>query len=683
MLSNKIIVIMLLAALLGACMPQVPQVPTGIGQSAEDQFFGKAEEAFQQKEFEQALSIYSQYMSQYPQGTHADLALNRIAFIYKAQGIYDASQAFYERLIREYPESRFLDEARLGIIDLYILDERPADAIALAQQMLATDLNADTRHQLWQRLTQQYQVDGSMPNSAAYAYMLYKSAPEQDKQHWVEQLKQTIEQLNAADIEMLWDQLDDKRIRSFLMYRYAVLQVVAENYDDALELLSAFQATYPEHPDAEEAAQLVDMLYQRLTFRPLTVGCLLPLSGAYQLYGQRALSGIELALSMMKTVEGALPLHLIIKDTASEDSSAVQAVRALSEEQVGAIIGPIITAPAAAREAQRLNIPMVTFTQKPGVTDIGDYIFRHFITPQSQVKALVNYFVHHIGLRDFAIMYPQEVYGRTFMTLFWDEVVRQGGRVRGVEAYEPEQTDFAGTIKKLVGSFYSIPSELQARTVVQVEEDPYFQSQGAGKGRLDQMLADPVTRLTGLFFQDPDQDRIKGPAIGRVQKREGPRPVIDFDVLFIPDAPKTAGLILPQLAYHDVKDIYLAGTNLWHSDQLIEMTHAYAQNAVITDGFFTESKSPVVQNFVNAYQKIYERRPGVIEAFAFDTATMLFKLVSQSDATYRHILRDSLQQSSQIEGVTGPTAFEISGEAIKTLCLLRLKGGRFIEISQP
>jgi ABC-type branched-subunit amino acid transport system substrate-binding protein len=683
MFSNKKIVIVLFAVFLSACMAKAPQLPTGVGESAEDALFGKGEKAFQEQEFDQALSIYSQYLAQYPQGTHADLTLNRIGLIYKSQGVYDASQAFYERLIREFPESRFRDEARLAIIDLHILAERPADAIDLAQQMLSTDLNPDIRRQLWERLTQQYRLSGSLFNSMTYGYMLYQSASEQDKPYWNEQLKQSIDQLNVQDIEMLWDQLDDKQIRSFLMYRYAVLQVLAENYDDALELFSAFQTIYPEHANVVEAAQLVEMLYQRLSCRPQTIGCLLPLSGAYKLYGQRALSGIELALSLMQTGEGSIPLKLIIKDTASEDSIAVQAVRALAEEQVGAIIGPISTAPAAAREAQRLNIPMVTFTQKPGVTAIGDYIFRHFITPRSQVKALVNYFVQRIGLRDFAIMYPQEVYGRTFMSLFWDEVIRQGGRVRGVEAYEPQQTDFAGTIKKLVGTYYSIPDDLKARTVVQVEENPYFQFQGAKKGRLDQMLADPVTRLTGLFFQDPDQDRVKGPAIGRAQKREGRRPVVDFDVLFIPDAPKTAGLILPQLAYYDVKDIYLAGTNLWHSNQLIEMTYAYAQNAVITDGFFADSKDPVVQNFVSAYQKIYERRPGIIEAFAFDTATMLFNLVSQSDATHRHILRDSLQQLSQVEGVTGPTAFEMNGEAIKTLSLLRLKGGQFLEISPP
>jgi ABC-type branched-subunit amino acid transport system substrate-binding protein len=683
MFSNKIIVIALLVVLVGACTPKAPQLPVDIARSAEDLLFGKGEQAFMQEELDQALSIYSQYISQYPQGVHTDRALQRIGSIYQTQGVYDASQAFFERLLREFPQSRFRDEARLGLVELYLHDQRAADAIDLARHMLTGDLNPDLRRRLRKRLTRQYQSEGSAFESAAYGYVLYQSAPEKDKAYWTGQLKQIIDQLNSQEIEILWDQLDDKPTRSFLVYRYAVLQLVSENYDDAVELFSAFVSTYPKHPDAAEAVQLVEMLYERLAYNPSTIGCLLPLSGAYQLYGQRALSGIELALSLMHRAEGSKPVRLIVKDTASEDSSAIEAVRAMVEERAGVIIGPIITAPAAAREAQRLNIPMVTFTQKPGVTAIGDYIFRHFITPQNQVKALVNHFVQHIGLRDFAIMYPREAYGRTFMSLFWDEVIRQGGQVRGVEAYNPQQTDFAETIKKLVGTHYAIPKDLQGRTIVQVEENPYFQLQETKKGLLDQVLADPVTRLTGLFFQDPDQDRVRGPAIGRAQKHEGRRPVIDFDVLFIPDAPKVAGLILPQLVYHDVNDIYLAGTNLWHSKQLIEMTRAYAQNAVITDGFFSESQNRIVQNFVDAYQKIYERRPGLIEAFAFDTATMLFNLVSQSEETHRHLLRDSLQQLSQMNGVTGPTAFEMNGEAIKTLSLLRLKGGQFLEISQP
>ncbi len=665
-----------------ACVPRSGQSPVSTlpPSGPEARLFQQAQDQFQDKAFDRAIGLYSRYLDQYPRGLFADRSLLRIADIYKDQGANDAAHAFYQRLVVDFPQSTLADVARLSIIDLLILDDRPGDAIDLALQMLSTDLDAQTRRQLLQRLSRQYQAAGSMGDAAVYGYMLYKALPDDEKEQAAAQLIQTINGLDADDIEVLWPRVDDDLIRSYLMYRYAVVQTMQENYDDALEVLTAFKAAYPDHPNAQQAIQLMETLHQHLAYAPNTIGCLLPLSGPYKLYGQRALNGIELALNLMQVGEQPVPVKLVIEDSASQDDQAVQGVRALADSRVGAIIGPIITATAAAREAQRLNIPMVTFTQKPGVPAIGDYIFRHFITPQNQVSSLVDYFVHQVGLRDFAILYPKEAYGRTFMTLFWDEVVRQGGRITGVEAYDPKQTDFAVQIKKLVGAYYPLRKDLKASSVVKIKENPYYQQHAVRMDRLEDLLPDPVTRLAGLFFQDPDQDRVKGPAIGRKQQETGIDPIIDFDVLFIPDAPKAAGMILPQLAFYDVRDIYLAGTNLWHSPQLIEMTQAYAQSAVMVDGFFKESQSDTVMGFVETYKSIYQKEPGLIEAFAFDTARVLLDIISQPDMQYRHTLRNVLQQVIEVEGVTGSLAFDEEGEAVKNLSLLQVKGKRFIEI---
>ena len=53
-----------------------------------------------------------------------------------------------------------------------------------------------------------------------------------------------------------------------------------------------------------------------------------------------------------------------------------------------------------------------------------------------QVKTLVSYAVEKLGLNTFAILYPDENYGKTFMNLFWDEVIANGGKVVGVESYD-------------------------------------------------------------------------------------------------------------------------------------------------------------------------------------------------------------------------------------------------------
>ena len=489
-------------------------------------------------DMDQALERLSQYLRKHPKGPRADHALSRIGAIYTSKAIYDAAQAFYDRLVTEFPHSPLVNEAHLAVIDLMILNNQPEAAIMRSEQLLAAAPDMDMRRQVWQRLERLAGDTGLPADAAIYAYWLYVSTEGEEKTVWTERLAETVGRLEVEDIEGLWDRMQDQYARSLLMYRYAVLQVVMENYDEALDVLIAFRETYPTHTYAEQAAQVIESLEQRLRFTPQTLGCLLPLSGPYKLYGQRVLNGIELALSLFGSGEQRLPVRLLIEDSAADENTSIRGVRRLVDAGAGAIVGPIVSAAAAAQEAQRLNIPMITFTQKPGISAIGDFIFRHFITPESQVKALVSYFINGVGLRDFAMLYPDEAYGQIFMQLFLDEVASQGGRMMAIESYDTRQTDFAESIRKLVGIHYQIPKSLERRSVVRVEDAPYFRAHTGAAHSLEDLLPDPMTRLNGLFFQDPDQDRIKGPAIGRKQEQETFNPVVDFDVLFIPMRPK-------------------------------------------------------------------------------------------------------------------------------------------------
>jgi len=618
-------------------------------EDAEDIAFQEGESLFQQGATDQALASFSRYLGRYPRGRHAPVALRRIGDIYRSQGANEAAQAFYHNLIAQYPQNPVSDQARLTLIDLYIEEGRSPEAVDIAVEMLEGDLSKEVRQTLYRRLAQLYRVSEDAPHSVLYAYLLYKELPASEKQQWETQLEEAIGRLDGPAIEMVWERIDDPRIRGSLMYRYAMIQVSLANYDDALDLLTAFQQASPDHPRLPEALSRIQSIIDILSFTPHTLGCLLPLSGSHQAYGQRALNAVEMALNLAQT---PVPIKLVVEDTASDDTQAVLAVRKLAEAGVGAIIGPIVTAPAAAREAQRLNIPIVTFTQKPDITTIGDYVFRHFITPQNQVKTLVAYFISDLGLRRFAAMYPDDTYGRTFMALFRDEVTLQGGILVAAETYAPGLTDFSNAIKKLVNSR---SQKLQ--------------------GRVERDAAD------AYLAQDPELGQTM--LVQRGSVNDSKVIEVDFDVLFIPDSPNAAGMILPQLVYHDVTGIYTVGTNLWHSRQLIDTAHQYSQNAIMVDGFYTNGQSDAVRNFVDTYRMIFNTEPELMAAFAFDTANILIDLLAQPQMQMRHHLRNQLKQMPQAEGVTGATAFAPDGEAIKRLTLLQIKGDRFIEISRP
>jgi ABC-type branched-subunit amino acid transport system substrate-binding protein len=636
--------------------------------------------AYQQGELNEALGRLSEYLANYPRGRHAPEALYLMADVYRLQGHNDAAQAFFERLAVEYPNAPRTEAARLAIVELMIAAGRSEEALASAKSLLDEAESEETRMALLEGMYHVHYDRGEFGIAGYYAFLLYQSDDQTGKDQWRQLFVESSALMESEEIETIWEFVDDPDLHSYLIYRFALIQVIREQYDKALEMFSLFHQQFPEHPFADEAINLIVTLTQRLTFEPYTLGCLLPLSGPYAPYGLRALHGIELALSLLQGGEVAHPIKLVVKDTGSESAQTVRAVRELADSGAAAIIGPFISAPAAAKEAQRLQIPMVTITQKAGVTDIGPYIFRHFITPQNQVRTLIDYFIDAIGLTEFAVLYPQDTYGKAFVNYFWDEIIHRGGRMVGVETYDAAQTDFATPIKKLVGAHYAIPRDLESSPVVRKKDNPYFQRTPAVLEQLSDLIPDPVALSTGLFYQTPDQDRTKGPSIGRIRQDDDFDAIVDFDVLFIPDGPKTAGLIIPQLAYHDIKDVYLAGTHLWHSSQLIEMSKDYLQNAVMVDGFFKDGQSDAVRRFVDRFQRIYGKEPGIIEAYAFDTARIFFDLLALPHIRMRHQLRHALVHSFHQDGVTGPTAFDENGEPIKSLSLLKVEGRHFREI---
>ena len=122
------------------------------------------------------------------------------------------------------------------------------------------------------------------------------------------------------------------------------------------------------------------------------------------------------------------------------------------------------------------------------------------------------------------------------------------------------------------------------------------------------------------------------------------------------------------------------GTNLWDSDRLIEMAGQYAQGAILADGFFAESGAEVVREFTRKFEAAYGKRPGFIEAIAYDTAMMIFNTVRRPEIGSRASLKDALLKIENFPGVTGLTAFDETGDCRKRLYLLRLKKNRFIEV---
>jgi len=665
--------------------PLKPSLPPEVETIDYENTFLEAEALFAEQSFEDALGKYDFYIQHQPDGVHADIALMRMGNIHVRLSAYESARNTYRILLERYPQSPLVPDTMIAMLDTYVREGKYEDVIRYSFEIPDRQLTPTQRLKK-ETMTGDAYLAMDSPVDAFYFYSLvYDQSPPLLKDQTLEKLKKVLPHLNTINTIYLLDRLKDGVLRGYLLYHLGLLTLETGRTDDAIAALSELVNRHPEHEQAGQAKTLIQEIFSTSISSPHSIGCLLPLSGPYKTYGYKALQGLEFALNEYNRVDGEKPINFIVKDTASDSFQAVQAVRELDEANVSAIIGPIISAEPAAMEAQSRGIPIIVFTQKNNITRIGEFVFRNFMTPQMQVKAMADYSIKKMGLNRFAILYPDEHYGDTYMNLFWDEVLSLGGAVVGVESYDPMATDFAKPIKKLVGLYYKVPKALEI--VFEFTAEDAVDPDPMAKTTIDMFafMPDEIKYMPELFFWGFPQPL--GPLADdadRGRKRdEELEPIVDFDALFIPDAVKKAGLIVPELAFYDIEDVTLIGTNLWHSQQLISMARDYIQGAVLTDGFFAESEDPEVMAFSKKYQETFDERPGFIEAVAYDSAKILLQTLINPRIRFRSHLKDELMNLVDFPGVTGSTSFDYKGDVIKTPYILQVKGRSFEVLQNP
>jgi ABC-type branched-subunit amino acid transport system substrate-binding protein len=608
--------------------------------AAADQLFQQAEKNFQTSALPEALALYQDYVTRYPDHPLAAAALMRIGSIHTMQGDPVQARRSYERLISNYPSSSLRPEAALERLNCFVKEGRHQEVITQGAEALSLMSLPAQRSRTFSLIGDAHMALGSHLNAVAEYTRALKLGSPTEQEMIVPKLRSAILKLSAEEVQTLADRPDGDLPMDYLLFQSGMLLAREGRSQDGLVLLKAFQSRYPGHDYSERAERAIAEIQQAPSMEKRVLGCLLPLSGSYQAIGQRALRGVELAVNLHNSAVGEAPVRMLIKDSTSNAASTLQALQELNREQVLAVIGPLVHAETAAQEAQRLGIPIVTITQKESVVGIGDYVFRNFITPGGQVRAMVSYAVGKLGITRAAILYPNEAYGRTFMELFRSEFQANGGEILTAVAYSPEATDFSDPIKKLLRFSHEIPK---------------------------------VSRT------DRAENRESRSRRSRLEEKDVEL-ICDFQAIFIPDEPKKVGMVVPQLFYHDIKNVYLFGTNLWHSEALLTHAAPYVQGAIMADAFFADSLEPPVRRFVQAFQETYQETPGFIEAVLYDSAKILMDVVARAGVRFRSDVALSLRSPEGFLGATGLTHFAENGDADKVLHILEVRGKKFVEL---
>lgn len=484
---------------------------------------------------------------------------------------------------------------------------------------------------------QKFALQGDFQNALFIFNQAYYQADDAQKIKLIPFIEALLAQAPSQDLERFFQIPDIAIPRSLIHYWLGWSYSLEDDSIRARQTLESFLIQYPDHRYFSEASGLLEMVI-KTSFAADTIGCLLPLSGKYAIFGHQALTGIQLAVKHLSDQYGKT-FKIIIEDTGADGQKAVRGVDRLYQKNVSAILGPLLPVNEAGDRAQELGIPMIALTQKEEFPDQGEYLFSNFITPRMQVQTLASYLFGELGIQKVAILYPQEKYGTKYMNLFWDMADDYGAQVVGVESYDGMGTDFSKALQKLNGQYFPLPDFLKPEEVIKENLNPRAREK---------------------------EEKIQ----------------IDFQALFIPDSPSKIKLILPQLAFNDITDIYLVGTNLWHHKTLLKKdVRRYTKNAVIADGFFNQSMNPVTINFTKEFEALFSKKPRFLEAVAYDTASILFSTAMDENVNSQKDLKSVLQGGKIYEGATGITLFDSGGHAHRRLFLVTIKNNQFVEIN--
>jgi len=361
------------------------------------------------------------------------------------------------------------------------------------------------------------------------------------------------------------------------------------------------------------------------------IGALLPLTGKQAVLGSRTLDGIIAGLGLFDR-RAAPPIELRVENYGSDPAAVSRAVTRLADEyRVLAIIGPpeVDAAKEAAKSAHSLQVPLLALCPVDTPEGSRDFVFSDQRSDQREALTMAAYAVKDLGLSRLVIFYPDNAYGTAMMTAFRDEALRLGGKVRRVQSYKVDQTDFSGEIKKLAAIRAPRPSPKK-----------------------------------------------KG-----VEAAKIPPPVLDFDALYLPDAFRRVRMILPQLAFHDVRGVQLLGTSQWYSPEGIRKEADYFEGAVMTAPFFAESSKQLVRNFTDSLYGATGREPDYREALAFDTTRMLREALRDKKVVDRGSLRDRLKQTEAFEGVTGWGSITKAGQMQRGSFILKVEGKTIVDVT--
>jgi branched-chain amino acid transport system substrate-binding protein len=183
------------------------------------------------------------------------------------------------------------------------------------------------------------------------------------------------------------------------------------------------------------------------------------LTGTTATFGISTRNGIDMAIEEVNAAGGVLgrQVRVIVEDNQGRPEEAQTVVtKLITSDQVVAVLGEVASSRtlAAAPVAQQNGIPLITpASTNPGVTEVGDYIFRVCFIDPFQGLVMAKFAFNTLKVRNVAILRDiRNDYSVGLADVFIENFTQMGGRIAADESYSEGDTDFSAQLTSLRAS---------------------------------------------------------------------------------------------------------------------------------------------------------------------------------------------------------------------------------------
>lgn len=351
-----------------------------------------------------------------------------------------------------------------------------------------------------------------------------------------------------------------------------------------------------------------------------TVLVLAPLSGDFAEFGTAAVQGVYLAHEQAGL---AGKVRIRTADTRADASIALMRTQqAVNQDSIVAVIGPIMSAPAATVAAwlgsNFQNIPMLTPTATDdGIAKMGPNIFQVNITMDNLAHKIADFATKCLDIREFAVLSPIGDYGSSMAQSFTRAVERRGGKISAFRNYIEGRPDYSTEFKLLRDVRFK--QENRRRNIARGASD--LDAVGARERR--DYLADSTMEIPGIFI----------PATN----------------------PGDAGLMVGQVAYNKIKGTML-GTSGWYGRELlIQGKHLVDSSYFSVPGLDLSGNKEAYESFAKAFKEKWGESPAEdkVSGLSYDAANIVFSGIAKKVES----LTKYLNNTSVFQSVYGEIKF--------------------------